>query len=443
MRRLLPRALLCALCFIFTLTSALGGGVSFRITADIDPVQYADSLRPLMEGLAALCDASALTGTVQAEGDRFDVTAVLSLPHRNGVQESALRVWGIPSHWCIESDLLGGEPLMINHLALAEFGVKAFHHLDVPLQYAALAVPYVHMSAFDVLRPEVSVLFPLEDGVTLLSLAEVQALSARIAALAEDDRTLRYWIEAIGIATGADQAIYDALRTLPDALSVLCPHGLTITRTEHMLTWAPTVADDASAAPLLTLNRDGPVTALTATLPGLGTAVMSLRDDVTILTGTLHTESPLVTGELAFSLPTALPVTMPFFLSISAEGLLLGDAPVSLVLEGEAHGNTLTIRRLLPDQTRTMFTMMVTLSPIDAAPLPEWTAQDIPGVNILSATGTSLTQLLTDVRGDLVPELFRLVAALPARTCQALMDLMEDSGILGLLTESMTGSAEY
>lgn len=434
---MLRRLLICSLAMVLALSPALAQGVQFRITADIDPVQYDSDLQSLMAGLAALADVGAIEGTLLPGENSFDMNAALLLPHRDETCRTDLHVWGLDSHWGIASSLLGETELMVNNLALAEFGVKAYNHLGVPLQYAALAVPYTHTSALDVLRPVVTPLFPEEDGETLLTAEDLRALTGRIAELARTDRTVRCWIEAVGIASGGDQVIFDTLDALPETMGKLCPQGMAVIRSGDDLHWQPVGSDAA----LLSLTHEGSTAHLTASLPGVIVLETTLRDDGSIQTGTLRLESAVLDAEIGFSLPTALPVTLPFFLTVDAEGMLLGEMPVKLVFEGEAHGSTLTIRQLLPDQTRTMMTLTAVLTPI-AGQAAAYTSADLAGVNILSVTGATLGELMREVAPTLVKGLFDLVAAMPASTCQALMDLLDVSGILPLLTDAMSGSDE-
>ena len=126
-------------------------GVRFSLQAQLEPSAFSaasDTLKTL-SGLSQLLDAMTLEGTLDRSfTGSFDLNAALTL---YGLPETRtkLRVFGKDSHWCVQSSLLGNETLMINLLALLEFSIKAYSHLGIPLQRAALlATPYVHTSAF-------------------------------------------------------------------------------------------------------------------------------------------------------------------------------------------------------------------------------------------------------------------------------------------------------
>lgn len=434
---MLRRVLLLALCAVLALSPAMADGIRFTVSADMDPVQYPVEDRALLEGVAALLDAAAFEGTLLTNDGSFDLSLTMLLEDDEDPLATELRVFGLDSHWGVQSPLLGDATLMLNNLAMLEFGVKANHHLGVPLQQLCLLVPYAHTSALAVIAEALSPLLPQEEGVYTLNPDELNTLAETLTDLAENDRTVRYWIEAIGMASGTDALVYSLLPALPEYLTQAAPDGLTVTRTADSLTWR------SGEATLLTMTEADRTTSLNIALPEICTVNATLRDDATFLTGSVHIASPVLNADASFSLPAALPVTFPFYLTLDAEGSLLGE-PLHIFLDGEARGNTLTIKQLLPDHSRTMLTITATLTEFIPENLPVYTPADIEGVNILSATSDSLAALMARVQKPLLTGLFDLLVALPSETVQAAMDLLEDSGILGLLTDAMLGtSGEY
>lgn len=433
MRRLLYRAAALALCTLLACTGALADGVRFTVSADLDPVQYPEEQRSLWDGIAALLDAASFEGTLATNDGSFDLALTMQTETKDGMLETPLHVFGVDSHWGVQSPLLGDMTLMVNNLALLEFGVKANNHLGIPLQQLCLLVPYAHTSAWDALRPVFTPLLPESEGEFVLSPDELRTFAIGFAEAAEYDRTVRCWIEAAGMSSGTDALIFSLLPELPDYLAAIAPEGLTVIRTADTLTWK------SGESTLLSLENIDRTTILSLALPEVCEINMNLRDDVSVLTGSLHVESPVLHAECSLSLPRSLPMVIPFFMNIEAEGPMVGE-PFHIVMDSEIHGDLIVIRQLLPDHSRTMCTIFIGLTEYMPDVLPVYTPANIAGVNILSATSDSLRELMGKIGEPLIDGMFDLIVALPARTVQTFMDVLEDSNILQLLTDALTGA---
>lgn len=433
MRRLLSRAAALGLCALLICTGALADGVRFTVSADLDPVQYAEENRALWEGIAALLDAASFEGTLATNDSSFDLQLTMLTEADGRTLETPLRVYGLDSHWGVESPLLGDTTLMLNNLALLEFGIKANNHLGVPLQQPCLLVPYAHTSALDVLAQTLAPLLPVQESVTFIPPEELAELAAALTETIEYDRTVRCWIEAIGMSSGTDILLYSLLPGLPDYLAQIAPEGLTVTRTADHLSWT------SGESVFLSLEEIDRTLLLSVALPEVCSINVNLRRDVSVLTGSLHVESPVLNAECSLSLPLSLPVVIPFLMTLEADGPLVGE-PVHITMDSEVHGDLIILRQLLPDHSRTMCTISLALTEYDPEQLPAYTPADVAGVNILSATSDSLRELMGEIGVPMISGLYDLIVALPARTVQTFMDVLDDSSILDLLTDAMSGS---
>lgn len=427
------RTLLLALCLLLAAAPALAEGVRFTIRADIDPVQYASDLRPLMTGLAALLDDAVLEGALVTDSGCFELDAAMTLGSGQDACVTSLRLYGLDSHVGLESSLLGGSALMINSSALLPFGLKARDYTSLPLDTAALLAPYTHVSALQPVAALLAPLFPDTPGSVTLSPAELDALIADLQTLCEENTALNHWLEATELYGTVDR-FCRAYFALPEALHP----ALTIERTDTALTWL------ADSLPILTLTQQENTTAVTFTIPTMAEFSATLRDDRTFITGSMHADVDGTKADLSFSLPTALPCALPaFYLTLDAESPLLPEEGLRLVFEGESHGNAITIRQLRPEHTYTMMTLTATLTPFTPDTLPAYTPESLTGVNILSVNGDSLRELLVDVREPLLTGLFDLLVAAPPEAVQALMDVLEDAGVVDLITDSLSGGFAY
>ena len=89
-----------------------------------------------------------------------------------------------------------------------------------------------------------------------------------------------------------------------------------------------------------------------------------------------------------------------------------------------------------------MVTVSGQLLPYEPASIPNYTAADMVGVNLLSVNDTTLAELIQDILEPLVRGGLPLLVHAPAAGVQSLMDLLSDSGILSLLTEGNADGSE-
>lgn len=427
--RFLRRALLLALCLCVTAAPAWAEGFRFTLRADIDPVQYSSALRPLLTGLAALADVSALEGEVVAADGSFDLTAALRISGGRSECVTDVHVYGLDSHWGVESSLLGDQALMINVSALLPFGLKAQDYMSLPLDTAALLIPYTHVHALTAAGELLAPLFPSEAGSVTLTRAEVDQMIQALQALCEEDAALNHWLEATGLYPTVTRCFQDYF-SLPEAQLT----ALTIERSEAGLTWT------ADGLTLLSLMRQENTTSFTLSLPTAADVSATIRDDHTFVTGSMHVDAGDTRADLSFSLPTALPCALPaFYLTLDAESPILPESGLHLFFEGESRGNTLTIRQLRPDHSYTMMTLSATLTPFVPEKLPAYAPEALTGVNVLSVTSDSLSELLHSIREPLLTGAFDLLVAAPPSAVQAMMDVLEDAGVIDLVTDSLSG----
>lgn len=444
--RLIKRLAALLLCVTLMPIAALAdgpAGARFDLTFAMDPAACPDGEDSLLAQLAPLLSALTVSGTIATSGDCFDVNSVWLL---DGAAETrtTLRLFGLPSHYGVQSSLLGDETVMINVLALLEFAMKTYAHLDLPLQRAALlAGPYVHTSAFEAMA---AVWQPVLDGSGSRTVAreDVLSLAESLSALGRDDRAFEYWVRAVALESGYDEAIFSFLDELPDWVDgFLGEDGLRITAENGLERWETgdvTLFQRDATSWSLTLPASSEGYALTASM----TRVASGNAVDLAVTLDVSCEEP---GDvLALRLTaTGLPGTLsaaPFTLRYDATGDAVGEAGVHASLSGELDGERASLRLMNPQTGVPFLTVSGTLVPETPAVAPAFTPQDIDGVNILSVNDNSLSEFLSAVRSPLLHGLLPLLKHAPAVSCQRLMDWFEASGILGLVTSGAAGEDE-
>lgn len=425
LRRLLAALLVPALL----VSGASAEGIRFSLSAHIDPAQYDTQSKALATGLSKLMEMLEVSGSVAWSDSSFELDTRFVL---NDQEDEALtlHLWGLDSHWGVASNWLGDTELMVNHLALMEFAVKTYRHLGLPLQWAALlASPYASTSAYAPLGEAFAEL--RGETSRMISAEEALACARRVATLAEEDRALYYWVEAIGQQSGCSEALRDLLRTLPDYVAATFPEGLTVELSETGEIWT------AGEREIFRRSTENGTLTLSLDLPELLAFNLVFRHDDLLATGTMRLSSEWLNLEAVVTLPTSLPVRLPFSAQVDVEGALLGDTPLHLVFMGEPQGDLVVIRQLLPDHSQTMMTLTLRLTEWVDAPVPDYHPEDIAGVNALSLSSETLAAFMQDVRGPLAKGGFAWLVDLPVQTCQAMMDMLEDSGILGTLTDAL------
>lgn len=433
MRLIFRRALALLLCLCLVPMAALAspGAVGFSLQAQLDPAGLPAAWHQNAQGIADLMDILHVEGTLATapDGD-FDLHTTLLL-NGNEATRTQLRLCGNPSAWCVESSLLGDEAVLINLGGLLEFAMKGYHHLELPLQRVALLVsPYVHTSAFVGLNEVWQAALITPDSLTLPQ-ADLLALMQQLADVAASDRTLQHWIEAVALEAGYDEPLKAFFAELPAwAESITDETGLTITRDGSAERW------QIAGHTLFTREADGSwALNVPAALDGM--TLQAAGSPAALRLSLLDADAqPLLRADAsATALPDTLPISEPFEVQLKAEGLLL-PGPINLRCTGDPTADGAILRLFLDGAPLPCLTLTMTLSPADL-PVPDFPPEALQGFPILSSSDVTLATFVQAVQEPLIRGLWPLLVEIPASSFQTLMNAVEDSGILGVLTEGL------
>lgn len=450
----LKRALALVLCLcLLTPVLALaetvqeGRGIRFTLEGEFFPEQYPVKDQPLIKGLADLVAMLSLEGVLEYDADSMDLSADLLINHEEETR-TRFHLYGFDALWGIGSSLLGEQQVYLNLQATLEFAAKVYFHLGIPLQRVALFLsPYIHKDAFQALRWEWEPVLFAQQGSRVIDRETLLTLAQRLSAAAEDDRSLIYWIYAIGLESGYDGAITDTLATLEDWWdSFLAEDGLTITVDGEKETWT------TGEYTLFTRRVKDGWSTLSVSLPATPEGYVlsgfcALREQETTvdadlrLTVTQEDVSILDWRLSADGLPTALPISAPFDLTWDITGAAVPDG-FHIRLEGEGQGGEFSLRQLDAATGETMLSLTGTAVAVTPVTPLDYTAASISGVELYSLSDASLSELIRSVARPLMEGLLPLAVRAPASACQSLMDLMTDTGILDMLTSPMSSLEE-
>lgn len=417
------------LCALLILSVARADGMRFRLKADVNADTCPQDVRQLMEGMALLLNAAVLEGEFQSDGSTFMLDASLLL----GNSCTDIQVYGLDSHWGVRSNLLGDQELMVNCAALLPFGQKARDHLDLPLDAAALLIPYTHTHALSAAKAVLAPLLPEDNGKWKISRGELDSIITELMRLCDEDPALSRYLEATGLYHTAKR-YGEAYFTIPE---LLLP-SLTVKRTDTQLIWS------SGLLTLMTIEQLPDRMSLDFSIPTAASISFSVSNDGKMLTGSLEVDLSSIRAVGSFSMPSRLTNEGGAIgLSLTASAPRLPDGGITLLVSGETHGNEVTLRQLDPVSGDAVLTITGTLIPVASDALPAFSPEDLTGFNVLSANSESLQAFLSDVKWPLLEGVLSIVAAAPAQAVQTLMDYAEDSGLLDLLTESLISRPGY
>lgn len=432
MNKSLPaRIVALLLCLLLGTGPALAEGVRFTLNAQVDPEAYPAEQQPLMAGISALLDISRAEGTLALNGSSFALDAAL-LTESNGKScRIPMEIYGLDSHWGVRSTLLGEQELMVNVASLLAFGQKASTWLGLPLDKAALLVPYTHEYALEKAWETLSPLFPAEEGTSRFTRAELDDIARTLLTLCEEDAALYRWLEATGLYATVTQTLESFL-----ALPLLLVPGLRVTKTEDSLIW------DVTFVNILTWQWDDNSTTLHITVPTKFTASAAASVKDGLFSASLLMETGADTRiEGSCLLPAALSARSDALsLQIDASMPSLGPDGYHFAFQGSIQDQELVI--VLPGEGADRLTLTAQLAPWEPEALPAYVPEDLTGMNILSVNGDSLKELMAAIKRPLLSGLLDLLIVMPPKTVQTLMDALEDVGVIGLVTDALLGGAE-
>ena len=446
MSKLIKRllSLLLCLCLLTPVIASAENArsVAFTLEGEMYPDAYPLKDQKLMQGLSELIGILTLEGTLQYDdAGALDLAADVLL---DGDEETrtGVRVYGIETHWGVESTLLGDSGFSMNLQALLEFCMKAYFHLEIPLQRVGLlATPYVHKDGLGALTSLWNPVMNAASDTRTIPRDEVLTMLRQISSVAENDRAFTYWVQALALEAGYDGVISSFMSQLPEwADGFLGEEGVVVTVDGENQTWT------SGGTTLFSKTvRDGWTTcslSLPASVDGyVLNAFFSVQDKGSVFYADLRlTVDQEDAGILdlrlsADAIPQHLPLTGTFALSYDVTGEAMPDG-FHLRFEGEAADGAFTLHQKDAVSGSTMLTLKGSVQPADVTSPLIWTVSDLPELEFFSVNDVTLSRFVNDVKGPVIRGLLPLLIHAPMSACQSLMDLVTDTGIFDVLTSS-------
>ncbi len=440
--RRLSALLLCLMLLpaaSFADTASIGYG--FELGFSMDASSYPESDQTLVQGIADALNMLTLSGTFAKEGNSFDLTGELLLENDEDTR-TAVHIYGTETHYQIGSSLLGNQELLLNNLALLEFAIKAYNHLNMPLQYPALLIStYAHTSAFDWIREQWNAVMQAEEGDRVISRDDIIDLAAYAAENAEQDRAFYYWLAALALESGYSDMVLETITELPDWLDgLLDDDGITVTCEGDTETWT------SGEETFFTKTADESGESFSLTLPMLpdGNTVeasyqRSNEDgsmELTVLIANEEDETTMLDASVTLTgWADTLPMNGDAELNVSLSGEMVPDA-VNAHFTYHAEDGQVTLCQMDAETDAAMLTIHGTLTE-QALAAPSYSDEMLNGLNVFSLNDASLKTFVADVAEPFIKGAIPLLKHLPLSTYESLFTLLDQYGILNMLTANL------
>ena len=427
-------------------------GFRFSFTLHLNRDALSPALQDHAEGYAELLDALRFEGTwahaVSAELFELRLSVIPLHPDASPVD---LRFYGKPDYVYVTSPLLGEERVVLSNDSLLEFCAKAYEHLGVPLQYAALLLPYTWEAALKLPAEDWKAMADTKDAGGVISSEAVARLSESWASRVASDRALEVLSTSLGLDTGLDGAVQAIFSEVPAYLlnQVTGGEEIRVRRQGAEEIWSSACGDFAFVRSEPELER------LTVSLPPMASGYLPSLSAQRVLEGgqqsgqwiiRILSAAPGVEDLLdlqvsAASLPVSWPADCSSLMHLSLTGGLFANVGFSAYLRGNRSGDlTAEIRK--PSSDGEPGPAMLTLTG-SLVPAPEITT--VPDVSwgtfrnstdVFRANDSSLSDFVSRVVRPLASGVLKFLIGVPASSCQIILDDLTDAGILHMLLGS-------
>ena len=424
----------------------------FHMNADIFPARQ----RNHMQGYADLLNMLGLKGnlTYCPSTRSFDLNAEI-IPRTNPDASVSFRLYGIPEHIGMSSPLLGNETIWFQNLVMMEFAFKTWNNLRIPLQHIAVLYPYVTESAFQQMAAAWNRRFSSSAGSVSFPRQELASLAEEWDGLLHDDSRLKFWIYSMSMPAHQGDVMETEFYRLPDyMLSRVFPEGgLTLTRNSGCETWSNALGDvlytQSSESGSLSWTFSLPATE-NGYLPYLavdsrmenGIYSLSLNGSYNLAETQEDRDSSLPESLCSISLqmdgwPGTWPADAGFTASLDIGGAIYPNTAMTVLGTSSADGKlALTLSQPLADSGELIdvFSCGGTIVPARPKRVPSYIIDDFSSLlAIYNVSDKTMDDFVHRIRRPLFLGLLNFLNELPARSCQSVMDDLEDYGILDMV----------
>jgi len=429
-------ALSLAFTFLFASVSFAEESQTFDFTlqATLNPSAFTSDVT----GWADLLSALTFRGTCACSDSSFhmDLTVAPSDPSASPV---SLCLFGTPAEVYIRSPLLGSNQILFSNDSLLEFCVKAYEHLDLPLQNLALLHPYIWTGTLSPVFSDFDALLSSADDTGAIPADAVSLFASRLNEKLQSSKKLQLLISSIGLSSGADESFSLFAHSIPSYFTDTLGVGLTLRQDSTSLVLSSSSAGTffirSSAPDHLSIQTLLPETS-PGLLPSFDLSATAVSDHASgqLSASLLSPDENLFSLTASFaSLPLSWPADASSVLTVNLTGDLFPAFGVTLLGSFSSSG-AFTLDARKPSDV-TMLTLSGILSPSDSALHPLSSESYADPIDILRVNDQTLRTVMPDLLETFVPGFILLLRGIPASACQSALDALESSGILDMLLQ--------
>lgn len=421
--------------------------IRLYLNADLFPFRQ----REHMQGYADLLEMLEFNGNISwCEETQSSDLSLTVIPLTNPSAAISVRIWGIPIMHRVTSPLLADKKLSFNPGAFLNFTVAARETFQVPLPLVALANPRSTTTAFSVLSGTWKEHAGEMKKSGTIPYNTVKEIAKAWKAQLESQTKIAVWIKALMDPAMADPLAEQDLNALPqtllnaaggkalkvkvdgDTMQIQNDAGFVLweqTESDSVVSYALNVPEGIERyVPAFSTRRE--------TEDGKVSFNMTTRWACAEETAETDPETGLPYKRLdlqidAEGLPASLPADTEFTGILSQLGTILPQ--FSFVMNGYTKADG-SVRFALTFADRPeageVFSCEGTITPSTHDPMEYTWGELNTEYNILNLSYAAMGEMVDAIKKPLALGMIDFLYELPASACQAIMDDLEDSGIL-------------
>lgn len=429
--------------------------LAFQLNAGVFP----QKIRSRISGYAELINMLEFKGNITycADSGSFDMNLQI-IPKTNTDASIELHFFGLPEYIGVTSPLFGEETLWLDNIFLMEFAFKTWNNLRIPLQYIALLFPYVTSNAFEKMTAAWKENIAVDEQTGVVPVESVYNLAEAWKRIQQTDSRLIYWIASVSALSDTRGLLEKEFAGLPDYLveKVALEDDLTVTLDDSSAVWK-----NKDQAILFTRQIGHDSVSWSVTLPETENGYipcLALFSDIADNQLTLNMsgsyrrnqpddsggnvnfpESVLDFSAFLDSWPTAWPADHTFSAGISMDSIITPHIEFELVGSASENGSV-SVMILRPGESvekETILSCSGTVLRKNPSHIPDYHLNDFHAENHISIYNISdktMDEFIHRIWRPLFLGIMDFLNEVPAKTCQSIMDDLEDYGVLDMIS---------
>lgn len=419
----------------------------FDLTMTLNPEDSLSDHHLNIDGYAALLNNLRFIGTFAISDNRnyIDLNTTL-VPVSRPSSSISFRIYGTRSSLLLSSPLIGNQNIALNMKVLLEFSVKAFQYLGIPVQYISMLYPNVHEYAFKRAAKVFRSYFTDLNVNGVMNESEICSFANTLQSAVDNNRSLYYWIEAVGIEQGFNETLHEEVSNISE---YIIGH---LTRENHLyikkdgmstvfFTDSGEILSILKNNRLISVNFSGPVTP-GGHIPSLqylfdkGENTDSSSGKISLI----NNEEELKLIDLSYSvdhLPHSFPAECSVEASFSQTGTILPVFKIDIMLTCDADGNIQINCSNSSDTEQVNQSFLAVFGSIykeESSHMAEYTTKEFrKGFDLFAINDITLPQFINDVSRPLLKGILNFLEEIPVSSFQSIMNDLTYSGILKIL----------